>query len=205
MPNEAGFFCLDIDNKNGKNGIENLKKISKEYNLDLKKFFNNTVYVKTPNNGYHFYFKFQNNYKGNLKSQICPGVEVKYKKDLTAAGSVKDGKIYLLNGMLENALPLPEKILEMAKREPAKPKEKHSYYKPNYEGKKPSLALLMEETIRDRTGHNDRAYKFASKCNRCNYTLEEAKEVISANPDIFGTDSDLIGTIKSAYHIKEDI
>jgi len=124
MPNEAGLLCIDVDCKNGLNGMDNLNKIIAEYNPALKENFNNTTFVKTPNNGYHFYFKFQNNYAGNLKPQICPGVEVKYKNALTAAGSVKDGKTYKLNGMLENALPLPEQVLKMAERETIKPKEK---------------------------------------------------------------------------------
>jgi len=76
MPNESGLFCVDIDNKNGVNGLENLEIIAKEYNLDLNESFNKTVFVETPNNGYHFYFKLQNEYKGKLKPQICAGVEV---------------------------------------------------------------------------------------------------------------------------------
>jgi hypothetical protein len=62
----------------------------------------------------------------------------------------------------------------------------------------------MEGAIREATGHNDMAYRFACKCKRCNYDLKYVIEFIFANPDVFGTsETDLLNAIKSPYHIKQ--
>jgi len=195
MPNEAGLFCLDFDIKKGINGVEIFKKLTEKKDLDLKAF-NKTAFVKTPSSGYHFYFK--GNYKGFLKDSICKGVEVKHTKALTAGGSVKNGVLYTLKGELKNALPLPELVLKMAQKKKHRPKEKHYYFVPEYQGK-PSLKILLYETLKEKDGHNNRAFQFALKCSRLNYTIEQAKEIIYENPNIFGTDKDLETTIKSGF------
>jgi len=205
IPNEADFLCLDIDNKNGVNGIKSIENISKIYNIDLKENFNKTTFVKTPNNGYHFYFKFKNENNEELKTQIDTGIEIKYKLALTAAGSVKGNKIYKLNGILENALPLPEAILKIGKGIKREPKEKCFDNKTNSNGYNPYLNYLpklMNEAIQEATGHNERAYRFACKGKRLNYDPKIIKEQIFKNPDYFGkSQKNLLSTIRSAYHI----
>jgi len=202
MPQSAGLFCLDFDVKNEIDGLHTFKNILQKRKLDLKDTFNKTAFVNTPNSGYHFYFKFRENYKGDFKNSICVGVEIKYKLPLTAAGSVKKGKLYKLNGVLENALPLPELILKMAMKKKPRPKEKRFYYKPSYEGNRPSLDYLLAEAIEEDTGHNKRAFLFACKCRRNHYTPEQALEMIYNNPQIFGTDRDLKTTLDSAFKAK---
>ena len=62
----------------------------------------------------------------------------------------------------------------------------------------------MKEAIREATGHNNRAYRFACKCSRLNCDPKEAEKFIFANPDVFGTsETDLLNAIKSPYHIKQ--
>jgi len=61
----------------------------------------------------------------------------------------------------------------------------------------------MKEAIREATGHNNRAYRFACKGSRLNYDPKDVENFIFANPYVFGTSKiDLLNTIKSAYHIK---
>jgi len=199
IPKEAGLFCLDFDIKNGINGVENFKKIAKRKDLDLKGLFNETTFVKTPSSGYHFYFNLKKEFKKPLKDCICKGVEVKYNKALTAAGSVKNGVLYALKGELKNALPLPATVLNMARKKKKIYKDKRFYFVQEYQGKRPSLNALIGETVNKVIGNNNRAFDYSLRCLRLNYTEEQAKEIIYANPDIFGVGKDLATTIKSAF------
>jgi len=185
IPKNADLVCLDIDNKDEKNGMENFKHLVGEYYFD---FFHKTTFVETPNNGFHFYFKFKRKRERELKQEACEGVEVKYKQHLTAAGSIKEGKIYQLIGTLQKAQRVSRVVLKIAEQ-PKKP----FLYKPNhapqnYGGYKPSLDRLRDEAINKNSGHHFRALSFAGKCKKHNYTPEQAKEYICANPSDFGKD-----------------
>lgn len=196
IPKEAGFICLDFDIKNGVNGIANFKRMTKNKNMDFANKFNKTTFVKTPNNGYHFYFKSKWDIsKVQLKNVICLGVETKYKNALTAAGSMKEGKLYELKGMLKNSLYLPKEIENLLKKKVLNV----NFLKDAKTKGAPSMELLSKEAIEEQSGHNHRAFCFAFKCNRCGYSQEQALEFILSNPDVFGTDGDLLITCKSGF------
>lgn len=121
LPAQAELICIDIDVKNGVNGIEEMRKYADKIGLDLKETFNKTTYVKTPNGGYHFYFKAQNDFNAKYKNELCPGVEIKAgKRALTAAGSTKIVEIngrkcqkpYEMIGEIGDSLPIPLGINE---------------------------------------------------------------------------------------------
>jgi len=194
MPSKAGFICFDIDNKNGVNGTELWKGIAAEKGIDLKETFNKTTKVKTPS-GWHFYFK--SNYTGKLRN-LCSGVEIKAGNlNLTAAGSIKDGKPYILQGLLKDALELPADILELAKAQ----QYQATAHKANYNGtgKKYSLNFLLEETLRQQDGNHNRQVTFAVKYKRFGYTPEQVLDFIYKHPEHFGTGKDTASTVYSIY------
>jgi len=196
IPKEAGLFCFDFDIKNGVNGIAFFKRMTKNKGIDFSNVFNKTAFVKTPNSGYHFYFNGK--YKGMLKTEICKGVEIKHSHALTAGGSVKDGKLYELKGELKNALPLPRELLDLAKKE----KRELSRISRVPKSKKiVNIDILLNEAINEKTGHNNRAFIFAVKCNRCNIPQGQTLEFIYSKPEIFGTDFDLKKTVASGYGV----
>ena len=121
LPAQAGLICIDVDVKNGVNGIEEMRKFADKIGLDLKETFNKTTHVKTPNGGYHFYFKYPHGPNEKFKNELCPGVEIKAgKRALTAAGSTKtieiNGKkyqrLYKMIGKIEDSLPIPYGLKE---------------------------------------------------------------------------------------------
>jgi hypothetical protein len=114
-PKAVGLICLDIDCKNGKDGISEFYnfcrtrgKSKEQLPKMLQELRNNfPCFVKTPNGCYHLYFKDRGEREGKITHlPNTPAVEVKTKQ-LTAAGSFKDGKPYVLYGDISAAPLLP--------------------------------------------------------------------------------------------------
>lgn len=80
-------MVVDIDNKNGKNGSAELKKIEEKHSP-----LPPTFVIETPTGGFHCY------YKGEVRSisnKWAPGIDTKGKGGyVVAPGSVIDGKQY---------------------------------------------------------------------------------------------------------------
>jgi hypothetical protein len=114
-PKANGFICLDIDRKNGKDGLRELYNLFTQagkampgYLLDIGTF---PAYTATPSNGLHLYFKYSG-LKLYKSCEIAPGLEaVHYNHLLTAPGSEKDGKPYIFYGSLDNAPAIPATLL----------------------------------------------------------------------------------------------
>lgn len=113
-PQNAGLIVFDIDTKHdGINGLANWYNFLKSiYGGMIPTFLQDVTkypcYVTTPHGGYHLYFR----YKGNKQfgnTSIVDDVEIKHK-DITAPGSKRDGKDYILHGKLEYAPELPKVI-----------------------------------------------------------------------------------------------
>jgi hypothetical protein len=119
-PSYSGLLCIDIDIKNGKDGLKefyafcktNAEKDERQLQKELQDLPNNfPVYVATANGGYHLYFKHtwtEKQQKAKNLISLCTGVEVPY--NIIPAGSFKDGKPYALHGDISEAPPLPEFI-----------------------------------------------------------------------------------------------
>jgi len=114
LPSEKGFVCIDLDEeKSSQVNIDIFRAMANNAGLNLDGIFNKTTFAKTPS-GYHFYFK--SSYAGRFKKEFARGINMRAGKlNLTAAGSVKNNKLYELKGELKNALPLPEKLLNLIK------------------------------------------------------------------------------------------
>lgn len=109
---KSGIAVIDIDNHNGIDGLGNLKNFLETYDIELPK----TMVVKTPSNGYHYYFKLDEKYNETQfiqnHSQL-EGVDFQvHGRYVVAAGSQIDGKYYEVVRDVELA-ELPEKWLEM--------------------------------------------------------------------------------------------
>lgn len=108
----SGIAVIDIDNHNGVDGLGNLKEFLEMYDITLPK----TQVVKTPSNGYHYYFKLDEKYNETQflqnHSQL-EGVDFQtHGRYVVAPPSQIDGKYYEVVRDVEMA-ELPEKWLEM--------------------------------------------------------------------------------------------
>ena len=109
---KSGIAVIDIDNHNGIDGLGNLKNFLETYDIELPK----TMVVKTPSNGYHYYFKLDEKYNETQfiqnHSQL-EGVDFQtHGRYVVAPPSQIDGKYYEVIRDVEIA-ELPEKWLEM--------------------------------------------------------------------------------------------
>lgn len=115
QPKAHGYLCLDIDRKNGKDGLRELYNLFTRAGkampgclLDIGSF---PAYTATPSNGLHLYFRYSG-LKLYRSCEIAPGLEaVHYNHLLTAPGSEKDGRHYIFYGNLDNAPEAPATLL----------------------------------------------------------------------------------------------
>lgn len=66
----SNIMVVDLDNKNGKEGSKEFQKLLDEIGVTV-----NTFAVKTPNNGYHLYFKYREGLKNT--SDILDGIDIR--------------------------------------------------------------------------------------------------------------------------------
>jgi hypothetical protein len=118
-PNSCGLLCIDIDIKNGKDGLVQFYDFCKRNGKGKRQLPKGLQYLPdsfpcyttTANSGYHLYFKHdwtQKQQQGKKVYYLCSGVEIPYQ--LTAAGSFKEGKPYVLHGDISVAPTLPKFI-----------------------------------------------------------------------------------------------
>jgi hypothetical protein len=211
IPKEAGFLCLDIDRKPGKtDGLEELYKVWPKDKLprtlqDIERFF--PCYVSTPSGGYHLYFKYSG--QDIRITELCPGVEIKYgRPGLTAAGSMKDGKPYIMYGNLESSHSfygiLINRIdyLQNQKQERAavdKPMPSRAWQHTWEPKQRITLDILADEARAAYAGHHDRQVSFAGRASRCKFPYSETLYYVTTNPAIFGNGKDTETAIKSVY------
>ena len=87
----SGFFVIDIDNKNGKNGSNSLREVEKK-NGKLP----GTLTIGTPSGGFHYYFKWKPGLKSSV-DKLGNGIDTKGDGGyVIAGGSTIDGREYKL-------------------------------------------------------------------------------------------------------------
>lgn len=101
----SGVMVVDIDNKNGENGIEVFKELLSTLGEEAQGTIKNTLTVKTPNDGLHLYFKYKEGLRTvagvlpgiDIRSTggiiISPGSKIKKKNGTTGEYKVARGKI----------------------------------------------------------------------------------------------------------------
>ena len=105
----TGIVVVDLDVKNGINGIANFKKLCKELGISIPP----TYTLRTPSGGKHFYFKSQHAADINSSaSKLAPGVDVKAIGGyIVGEGSVIDGNRYSrISGSLDELATMPKKL-----------------------------------------------------------------------------------------------
>lgn len=214
IPKEAGFLCFDLDrnHNDGADGVNNFYSWLKDNGLEQIPLFKNLdggsfpTYTTTANGGLHLYFKCT----GELKTfaTIAPGVEIKYNGlNITAGGSVKNGKAYSLHGELNKAPIIPAPLLlklskvlskdlskEQAKTtaRPYQAKEKRGFT---------SDQLLNFARQDSRGGNHDIILQMAGRLKRAGYSEADTIAIIEATPEHQGRKDkqDTITCIKSVY------
>ena len=214
IPKEAGFLCFDLDrnHNDGADGVNNFYSWLKDNGLEQIPLFKNLdggsfpTYTTTASGGLHLYFKCT----GELKTfaTIAPGVEIKYNGlNITAGGSVKNGKAYSLHGELNKAPIIPAPLLlklskvlskdlskEQAKTtaRPYQAKEKRGFT---------SDQLLDFARQDSRGGNHDIILQMAGRLKRAGYSEADTIAIIEATPEHQGRKDkqDTITCIKSVY------
>lgn len=99
-PQSAGLVALDIDCKNGKDGLTEFMK------LHFVNFEDQYPYTKSPSGGYHIYFKSPG--ADFVSCEIASGLEVKYYGLITIPGSISDKGKYTSFNDESYLKPLPD-------------------------------------------------------------------------------------------------
>jgi len=179
-PADKNYLCFDIDkgHENEIDGVKVFLDYFAERDIKYDFFAKSMVYVDTPSGGKHIYFDAttaQDIEKFN--TEFMQNVEIRGKgnrKDLTAAGSVKNGKRYILHGDIAKALQIPNFLIKHVT-----PKPRPEYKKPgNYTGERKGYSLdwLVKTVIADNAGEsrNNLAYKIGYRIGK-QYDLESIK------------------------------
>lgn len=83
-----GLVVIDIDNKNGHNGLKSIQEWEKQHG-----YFPETWQVETPSGGIHLYFKAKGQYK--TRTDVLDGVDIRAEGGLVIAPpTVINGKSY---------------------------------------------------------------------------------------------------------------
>ncbi len=168
LPSEKGFLCIDIDkgHANEVDGIKLFNDFFREKNIAYDFFNESAVYADTPSGGIHLYFNAEwakidkyltnfineNKYIGNIEIRGAGN-----QKDLTAAGSIKNGRSYILHGKLKDAPQLPNMLIKYITPKPNELKTT----KDNNNSKGYSISKLIDLVFKDYKGlgRNNTAYQ----------------------------------------------
>jgi hypothetical protein len=228
-PKSANLICLDIDCKNGKDGLKEFWEFCQSKGKArtlLPKIFqdfpnNFPCWVATPSKGYHLYFRASDDFE---TKQTClpnaPAVEIKYKSPLTAAGSYKDGNPYVLYGSL-GKIPFLPKFIEAAISNMEKKKINEVGFLPQRQNKriyknkknfgKPSWQQITDWVEKDypseiSAGRNRRATYLSMCAKNYGYSRDETlSELINDSTVMYAkgnemfSERDVYNIVKSIY------
>lgn len=109
----SGIIVVDLDRHGDSDGVESLNNLLEAYDIELPI----TTVVKTPNNGYHYYFKLPSKYYDIQLKQNINGYEgIDFQSSgrfVVAPPSQIDGRSYALIRDVAELPELPEKLLEI--------------------------------------------------------------------------------------------
>lgn len=205
-PRISGLLCLDIDRKNGKDGLRELYslftkagKAMPSYLLDIETF---PAYTATPSNGLHLYFRYRG-LKLFRSGELAPGLEaVHHNHLLTAPGSEKNGKPYLFYGDIGNAPEAPATLIAFMQE--VREDERAHRVVWDYEREQHGpLSLQDIEGIIEKQGQysplasrNRFTYELAKFAQRKGYSPNEVEEYIAQRYE---------GATFTAYEIRQAI
>lgn len=110
---KSGIIVVDLDRHGDSDGVDSLKNLLEAYDIELPI----TKVVKTPNNGYHYYFKLPSKYYDIQLKQNVNGYEgIDFQSSgrfVVAPPSQIDGRPYEVIRDVAELPELPEKLLEI--------------------------------------------------------------------------------------------
>ena len=110
---KSGIIVVDLDRHGDSDGVDSLNNLLEAYDIELPK----TTVVKTPNNGYHYYFKLPSKYYDIQLKQNINGYEgIDFQSSgrfVVAPPSQIDGRPYEVLRDVAELPELPEKLLEI--------------------------------------------------------------------------------------------
>ena len=110
---KSGIIVVDLDRHGTSDGVDSLNNLLEAYDIELPK----TTVVKTPNNGYHYYFKLPSKYYDIQLKQNINGYEgIDFQSSgrfVVSPPSQIDGRPYEVLRDVAELPELPEKLLEI--------------------------------------------------------------------------------------------
>jgi hypothetical protein len=200
-PAEAGLLCLDIDrgHGNGKDGLVEFYALFERFGKPrqaLPSFLQNIaggsfpVYTATPRGGFHLFFRHRR--PEVKKCLLAPNVEVFHSHSyLTAPGSRKEDRSYVLHGHLADAPQLPP-ILERRLPKADGEAKRRAFFRLNLSQERgiPSLEQLAAWAEQDKcySGKNELCHAIALRAARKDYpySAEEVFLFLSSYPGTSG-------------------
>jgi hypothetical protein len=213
-PADYGFLCLDIDVKDGKDGLRDFYTLLESWGKPRDKLpaalreipESFPCYVATPSGGVHLYFKYRGPDTGKLLSKTYESIEVKYgARTITIPGSRKPGGEYVLHGSLEKT---PELYGFIADNLPRPEKEPKRYIPMKKEPRQwdTTWDKICEFTDRDNkagAGRNNRAYSLALHAKTHGWNETDTLDALQNEPSISGLPAtEIITAVRSAYRGK---
>lgn len=206
-PADNGFLCLDIDRKNGKDGVHALYMLFTESGLVLPVYLRDIgsypALTSTPSGGYHLYFRYQGN--SIVSRDIAGGLEcVHFNHLITVPGSQKESGVYRFYGDLNAAPELPPVIMRFL-TERKVPQTKHPVW--SYKHAAGDLSLEEIAHIIDEQGvyspgtsRNRYAYEVARFAKKKHHSADAVGMYIRERLEAPDFDAGEISrTIQSAY------
>jgi len=200
-PAPAGLLCLDIDrgHENETDGLQEFYSLFEHEGLPraaLPSMFRDIeagtfpVYTSTPRGGFHLYFKYSG--PEVKKSLLAPNVEIFHANAyLTAPGSMKEGKPYVLHGRLSDAPALPPIIDRRLPKIKTETKTKAVFNFGNERDRNvPGLEQIAAWAEQDKTysGKNELCHEIALRAARdgYSYTADQVIDFLKSYPRTSG-------------------
>lgn len=174
----SGYIVIDLDEKNGKHGIAELKKLLEDRDIDLPEFKDvrngsHPATVRTASGGLHLYFRLPDGEEDILSAiDVLKGVDILCEGHaLVTAGSFKNGNFYCANFSDFSKIPeLPWDLWIWLQSKKIKEQRKNEFYaekkasNPNFsdETKNPDLIIKWnyEKFQKGKyAGYNEMLYK----------------------------------------------
>lgn len=190
-PESAGLVALDIDLKNGKDGLTEFLKIH------FVNFEDQYPYTKTPSGGYHIYFK--NPGKDFVSCEIAEGLEVKHRALITLPGSISDKGKYVSFNDESYLKPLPDdflRVLPVRKNnpDPPPPPPEQSL---NFDK---ILSILQKQGYVTTSGNrNNFTFEFSKLARKQGHDPESVKNYLSYIANDNFSIKEISATVQSAF------
>lgn len=198
VPGKNNLFVIDIDrgntHANKSDGISNFMQLIENAGLGNRNCFihfpeNFPCYTQTPNGGLHLYFKdsyITHETAGRFDSNILKSknIEMKYNTKVTAAGSVLNGREYVMRGKLNAVQNITLDILDaLIKEKPKKTQYRHFEKKAGGKWNDTPEGIISKATeLYGNEGNHDFIYRTAVLFHNAGMSKDIAESYILRTP-----------------------